>query len=88
MVTFIISSIATSEAGMRVRTTLRAFAEVAFVPVMDMWRRADMLLMVSAAVERFMAAGSREAAGSMVVAVVGLEVEGTAATKDGRLAYE
>ena len=74
---------------------MRAFAEAAFVPVMDMWRRADMLLMVSAAVERFMAAGSREAAGSMVVvagsivaAVVGLEVEGTAATKDGRLAYE
>jgi hypothetical protein len=80
---------------MRVRITLRAFAEAAFMPVMDMWRRADMLLMVSAAVERsmavvvrFIAADSPEAEGSMVAAVVGLEVEGTAATKDGRLAYE
>jgi hypothetical protein len=88
-VTLIITSIATFEAGMQVRITLRAFAEAAFMPVMDMWRRADMLLMVSAAVERFMAAGSREAAGSMVAAdsmvaaVVGLEVEGTEDTKDG-----
>jgi hypothetical protein len=60
------------------------------MPVMDMRRRADTLVMVSAAVALadFMAAGSLVAeAASMVAVAVDLVVEDTV-TKDGRLGYE
>jgi len=89
MGTSITTSILTAEAGIAVGITPRAFVEAAFMPGTDTRRRrADALVTVSAAVEEFMAAGSREAeAASMVAAVVGLEVEGTAA-KVGGLAYK
>ena len=92
MGTFIITSTLTAEAGIAVCTTIQAFAEAGITPATDtLHRRADMLVMVSAAVaveEQFMAVASPVAeAASMAAVVVGSEAEGTAG-KDGRLGYE
>ena len=82
-----------AEAGIAVCITIRVFAEAGITPVTDTRRRrADMLVMVSAAVaveEQFMAVASpvAEAAFMAVVVVVDLAVEGTV-TKDERLGYE
>ena len=88
----IITSTLTAEAGIAVCTTIQVFAEAGITPVTDtLRRRADMLVMVSAAVaveEQFMAVASPVAeAASMAAVVVDLAVEGTA-TKVGRLGYE
>jgi len=88
MGTSITTSILTTEAGIAVGITPRAFVEAAFMPVTDIRRRrADTLVTVSAAVAGFMAAGPRVAEAVSMVEVVGLEVEGTAA-KDGKVTYE
>jgi len=93
MGTSVITSTLTAEAGIAVCITTQAFAEAGITPVTDTRRRrADMLVMVSAAVavvEQFMAAASpvAEAAFMAVVVVVDLAVEGTV-TKDERLGYE
>ena len=92
MGTSIITSTLTAEAGIGVCTTIQASAEAGITPVTDtLRRRADMLVMVSAAVaveEQFMAVASLAAeAASTAAAVVGLEAEGTA-TKVGRLGCE
>jgi hypothetical protein len=90
MVTSITILTLTAEAGIGVCITIRAFAAAAIMPVMDMRRRADTLVMVSAAVAPadFMAADSLAAeAASMGAVAVDLAVEGTV-TKDERLGYE
>jgi hypothetical protein len=92
MGTSIIISTLTAEAGIAVCTTIQASAEAGITPVTDTQRRrADTLVMVSAAVavvEQFMVAASQVAeAASMAAVVVGLAVEDTV-TKDERLGYE
>ena len=92
MGTSVITSTLTAEAGIAVCTTIQAFAEAGIMPVTDTRRRrADMLVMVSAAVavvEQFMAAASPVAeAAFMAAVVVDLAVEDTV-TKDERLGYE
>ena len=80
----------TAEAGIGVCTTIRASAAAAIMPVMDMRRRADTLVVVSAAAAQadFMAAGSLAAeVASLEAVVVDLAVECTV-TKDKRLGYE
>ena len=91
MDTFITISILTVEGGIGVCITIQASMAAASILVMDTQRRrADMLVMASAAVALadFMAAGSLAAeVASMGAVVVDLEAEGTV-TKVGRLSCE